>query len=337
MTKELLIQQANFFRSQLLTSLPYPSTKFTNQTVIVTGSNTGLGLEAARHFVRLDAGKVILAVRSLSRGRLAAENIAASEGRPDAVEVWELDLAKYDSVVAFARRAKDLARLDVVVANAGIYTFDFSTAEEDEATITVNVVSTMLLGLLLLPKLRETAEARGSKTMLTFTGSFVHYFTSFPERHAENIFESLGDASSARMLDSSCFARYNVSKMIQLLVFSEFAELLAKSDELSRVVTSIVNPGYVATDITREATGFWFKLYLRLLSATLSRTAEVGSRTLVHAAYGDDETFGQYLEDCGVGRPSSFVTSDEGRRAQKKLWWELKTKLEKIQPGVTNI
>ncbi|KAF6824580.1 short-chain dehydrogenase reductase [Colletotrichum plurivorum] len=342
MAKELLIQQANFFRSQLFTSLPYPSTKFTNQTIIVTGSNTGLGLEAARHFVRLDAGKVILAVRSLSRGRLAAENIAASEGRPEAVEVWELDLAKYDSVKSFARRAADLPRLDVVVANAGIYTFDFSTAEEDEATITVNVVSTMLLGLLLLPKLRDTAAAQGSKTVLTFTGSFVHYFTSFPERHAENIFDSLGDASSARMMDRAqlhqlMFPRYNVSKMIQLLVFREFAELLAKSDGQGRVVTSIVNPGYVATDITREATGFWFKLYLRLLSASLSRTAEVGSRTLVHAAYGDDETFGQYLEDCTVGRTSSFVTSDEGRRAQKKLWWELRAKLEKIQPGVTNI
>ncbi|KAF6799589.1 short-chain dehydrogenase reductase [Colletotrichum sojae] len=332
MIRDLLIQQTNFLRSQLLTSLPKPTTKFTNQTIIVTGSNTGLGLEAARHFVRLDAGKIILAVRSPSRGRLAAESIAASEGRPDVVEVWELDLAKYDSVVSFARRAKDLDRLDVVVANAGIYTFDFSTAEEDEATITVNVVSTMLLGLLLLPKLMETAGARGSKTVLTFTGSFVHYFTSFPERHAENIFESLGDASSARMLD-----RYNVSKMIQLLVFREFADLLAKSDSQGRVVTSIVNPGYVATDITREATGFWFKLYLRLLSATLSRTAEVGSRTLVHAAYGDDETFGEYLEDCGVGRMSNFVTSDEGRRVQKKLWWELKTKLERVQPGVASI
>lgn len=201
MIRDLLIQQTNFLRSQLLTSLPYPTTKFTNQTIIVTGSNTGLGLEAARHFVRLDASKVILAVRSLSRGHLAAESIVASEGRPDAVEVWELDLASYASVASFARRAADLPRLDVVVANAGVYTFDFSTAEDDEATITVNVVSTMLLGLLLLPKLRETAAAHGSKAVLTFTGSFVHYFTTFPERHAENIFESLNDASSARMMD----------------------------------------------------------------------------------------------------------------------------------------
>jgi retinol dehydrogenase-12 len=43
--------------------LPYPTKKFTGQTIIVTSSNVGLGLEAARHFVRLDAAKVIIAVR----------------------------------------------------------------------------------------------------------------------------------------------------------------------------------------------------------------------------------------------------------------------------------
>ena len=37
---------------------------FTGQTVIVTGSNVGLGKGAARHFARLDAEKVILAVRN---------------------------------------------------------------------------------------------------------------------------------------------------------------------------------------------------------------------------------------------------------------------------------
>lgn len=46
--------QPTFFKSQLLTKLPYPSKKFTGQTLIVTGSNVGIGLEAARHFVRLE-------------------------------------------------------------------------------------------------------------------------------------------------------------------------------------------------------------------------------------------------------------------------------------------
>ena len=48
----------SYFKSQLLTSLPVPDQDFTGQTIVVTGLNTGLGLEAARHFVRLHADKV---------------------------------------------------------------------------------------------------------------------------------------------------------------------------------------------------------------------------------------------------------------------------------------
>ena len=52
-----------FLKEQLLTTLPYPQESAAGQTVIVTGANVGLGFEAARHFVRLGAAKVILAVR----------------------------------------------------------------------------------------------------------------------------------------------------------------------------------------------------------------------------------------------------------------------------------
>jgi hypothetical protein len=38
-----------FLRHQLFIKLPYPGADFSRQTIIVTGSNTGLGLEAARH------------------------------------------------------------------------------------------------------------------------------------------------------------------------------------------------------------------------------------------------------------------------------------------------
>jgi retinol dehydrogenase 12 len=53
--------------SQLLVKIPEQTSDFTNQTVIVTGSNTGLGLEAARLLLRLNASKVILAVRTISK------------------------------------------------------------------------------------------------------------------------------------------------------------------------------------------------------------------------------------------------------------------------------
>jgi retinol dehydrogenase-12 len=189
--------------AQIWAKLPYPATKFTDQTIIVTGSNIGMGLEAARHFVRLDAKKVILAVRNLQKGEEAKKSIIESEKRPEStVEVWDLDLASYASTKAFAQRAnRDLDRLDVVVGNAGIYMYEFEMAEEDESTITVNNVSTFLLGIMLLPKLRETSITHDKETVLTFTGSFVHYLTEFPERTADSIFKGLADKETARMAD----------------------------------------------------------------------------------------------------------------------------------------
>ena len=145
-----------FLRSQFFSVPPYPTKKYTGQTIIVTGSNVGLGLEASRHFVRLDAAKVILAVRSLEKGEVAKESIEASTGRTGVVEVWQLDLSHYESVKDFAKRAQGLARLDVLVENAGIVTFKFSMMDDDESTIKTNVVSPILHSLLLLPKLRET-------------------------------------------------------------------------------------------------------------------------------------------------------------------------------------
>jgi retinol dehydrogenase-12 len=160
-----------------------------------------MGLEAARYFVRLSAAKVIIAVRSLSKGEAAKISIEKSENRVDVVEVWELDLSSYASVKSFATKANTLERLDVVVGNAGMYSFDFAMAEDNERTITVNVVSTFLLALMLLPKLRETSVEFKKEVVLTFTGSFVHYMTKFPERQKKNIFDGLEIEKDANMND----------------------------------------------------------------------------------------------------------------------------------------
>jgi NAD(P)-dependent dehydrogenase (short-subunit alcohol dehydrogenase family) len=196
----MLMETLRFCKSHW-TSLPYPTHQFTGQTIIVTGSNVGMGLEAARHFVRLDAAKVILAVRTVSKGESAKSSMESSEKRSGVMEVWELDLASYASVKAFATKAQGLQRLDAVVENAGLYAFEFTMAEENERTITVNVVSQFLLGLLLLPKLRETSVRFEKETVLTFTGSFVHWLTKFPERKSERIFEELARRETARIAD----------------------------------------------------------------------------------------------------------------------------------------
>ena len=185
-----------FVYSQLFVTLPYPTRSFTGQTIIVTGSNVGLGLEAARHFTRLGAAKVILAVRSLSKGEAAKQSIEETTDRKGVVEVWHLDLGNYQSVKEFAKKAQGLDRIDALVENAGVANTSWSVVEEDEATITINVVSTFLLALLMLPKLRESGQKFNITPHLSITCSEVHAWSPFKQRTSANIFDALNDADN---------------------------------------------------------------------------------------------------------------------------------------------
>lgn len=77
-------------------------------------------------------------------------------------------------------------------------------------------------------------------------------------------------------------------------------------------------------------------IQMRIVQFLLARTTEAGSRTLVHAASQGVESHGQYLSDCRVTPPSTWVLSKEGYEVQGRVWEELVEKLEKIQEGVTN-
>ena len=171
----------------------------------MTGSNVGLGLEAARYFVRLDADKVLLAVRSVEKGEEAKKSIEASEKRLDVVEVWNLSLSSYQSVKNFAKRAQGLQRLDVLVENAGKVTQHWTMEEDNESSITTNTVSPILHALLLLPKLRETAANFNKVALLVFVTSFVHWNAQFCERKEDGIFEAMADEEKANMKDRYIF------------------------------------------------------------------------------------------------------------------------------------
>lgn len=143
----------------------------------MTGANVGLGLEAARHFARLGAAKVILACRDTEKGERAKADIERSTARSGIVEVWALDLCSFESVKHFCRRADQLPRLDVVVENAAVAFVGprGALAEGYETTITVNVVSTFLMALLLLPTLRRTAAKFNVRPNLVIVSSDAHF------------------------------------------------------------------------------------------------------------------------------------------------------------------
>ncbi|KAK9366909.1 short-chain dehydrogenase/ reductase [Lipomyces kononenkoae] len=312
--------------SQLFVTPKYPTASFKDQTIIVTGSNVGLGFEAARHFVRLYAEKVILAVRNIAAGEKAKQSIEESTGRSNVCEVWELDLSSYASVKAFAERAYKLDRIDVLLENAGINSTDFSLAEGHERTITVNVISTFLLGLLLLPKLRATKnQGFNAWPHWSIVTSEVHAFTNLPEWKCPSTFEALSDEKQANMR-----ARYVTSKLLEILVVREIAPKLAQSG----VILNMLNPGFCQSQLIRDERRDWW--LVRFLMLVLARTVEVGARTLVAAAAAGHESYGAYMTDGKVnnGALSPFVTSPEGKKAQEKVWSELKEILVNIDPEI---
>jgi len=155
--------------------LSLPDCSFANQTIVITGANTGLGLEAARHFVRLGASKVILGCRNAASGAAAMVDISSSTGRDDVCEVWELDMADFTSIHRFVQRASALERLDAVVANAGVAKVRHSmTTAGIETTIAVNVVGTFLLAIGSLPLLRKSTAQTGIPGHLVIVSSGVH-------------------------------------------------------------------------------------------------------------------------------------------------------------------
>jgi NAD(P)-dependent dehydrogenase (short-subunit alcohol dehydrogenase family) len=195
------------FYSQLFERIPVATANFTGQTVLITGSNSGLGREAARHILHLGASKTILAVRNLAKGEAAAEDLLKSTGvTRGSVEVWELDLSDHNSVKQLSHRANKLERLDAVILNAGMLTQQWTVVDGMEAQIVVNVINTTMLGLLLLPKLRASAKTHHVRGRMAFVTSDAHYVAQVKEANAPgSLFDALSNQELAVMEDRFAF------------------------------------------------------------------------------------------------------------------------------------
>ncbi|KKY38758.1 putative short chain dehydrogenase [Diaporthe ampelina] len=293
-----------FFYNQFR-RLPKPRKEFTGKTVIVTGANVGLGLEAARHFVRLDAAKVILACRDTEKGERAKADVERTTGRSGIVEVWSLDLSSFESIKQFCRRADQLPRLDVVVENASVAFVGprGALAEGYETTITVNVVSTFLMALLLLPTLGRTATSFNVQPKLVIVSSDAHFVANFKERTAPRIFEAFKSTT------------------------------VAPDSNSKGVILNTLNPGFCRTALFRD-NKFPASIFLAFTSRLIGRSAEAGSRVIVDAAAAGPETHGKWLDTFEIREPSEYVRSEEGQKMQRRLYDELMAVLDRAEPGI---
>ena len=144
--------------------------------LVVQLADAWLGLEAARHIVRLECARLILAVRNIEKGEAARQDIERTTGRVGVIQVWQLDMDNFQSVKSFAERVEsELERLDVALLNAGVVSRTFKLSPEGwEETLQVNVLATALLALLLLPKLRASKTPSSTPRLGIGTLRFPH-------------------------------------------------------------------------------------------------------------------------------------------------------------------
>lgn len=295
---------------QLFTNLTLPApSAIQGKTILITGANTGLGLEAARHALMLGAGTIILGVRSLAKGEEAKSSIESSTTRSGKcnVLVWPVDLESFTSVQAFATRVRkyvfeDGGSLDIAIMNAGLASGEFAlTGDGWERNIQVNVLSTALLSLQLLPVLLHTGEREASsRPHLTIVASDIHKSVKFPERHSDRILQALNDPGQwkASQHAGGPSERYGVSKLMSIFIAMEMARLVPHDKGgHPLVVVNAVAPGFCKSNLLTREKAPWI---LKVVQAVVARPVEEGSKTFLHAATQGLETHGKWLENQAI-------------------------------------
>jgi len=298
--------RANAFRSQ-----PQLQNRvdisFSGLSVLVTGSNTGLGLASAIKFAEQGASRVILGVRSEDKGNIAKQSIlsACKTKNPTCtVEVWRLDMLSYDSIRSFvARVEKELTSLDIAILNAGISTPTYAqSAYGWESVMQVNLLSSVLLGLMLLPKLRSSRTI-SHVPVLEFVGSIGHRARGPDvQQHIEqsappNILDSYNN-EAALAEGMVGMPQYQRSKLFLQAAVQYLGDHIAlAADGKPEVIVLSVCPGATKTDIGRNAKGILQSFGVVLFFA-FARSPEQGSRIVISGV------------DVGVPAQGGFYTED---------------------------
>jgi NAD(P)-dependent dehydrogenase (short-subunit alcohol dehydrogenase family) len=287
----------SFFARQLFQEPTLPEkVHLKGKTIIVTGSNTGIGFECAHQLLDLGASKLILAVRDESKGQNAKENLLSGHSTlsEDAVEVWKLDLMSYDSIIAFAERAEGLERLDIVVLNAGVakQSFNLSPSTKHEETVQVNVLSTALLSILLL-RVMKAKSAPERPGRLAVVSSDVASWARFKEKNSRPLLSALDKRETFTITD-----RYATSKLLGQLFVTE----LAKRVPHTVAVITLPNPGWVyGTGLGKVPGGTIGDRIISVPRRIFGRPATIGARSLTDGAVQHGpEAHGQYIEDNKV-------------------------------------
>ncbi|KAJ5115963.1 hypothetical protein N7456_000311 [Penicillium angulare] len=314
------------------------------KTVLITGATSGLGYEAAIKYINLGVDSLIIGSRSLERGNSTKTKLEKLTNRPGVVQIWELEMNSFQSVKNFAARANNLPRLDIALLNAGLWNRDYTLSsqadgEEWEEVLQVNVLSTSLLALLLLPKLGASSSGSGSGSepghlSIVSSQQFVRVKAeSLRTDPAESLLEHLNSAERFQGPK-----QYGISKLLVEYVMKTIADGVRREDGSLPVIVNTISPGLCQTSLGRQYDRFYERWIVWILHRLFARTSEAGSRSLVSGTLQGAESQGKCWRSDGYLDESKALTNGlEGKEFQAKAWKEIVGVLESQAVEVRDI
>jgi len=277
----------------------------TGRIAIVTGANSGLGLETARQLTR-NGASVVLAVRSLDRGKAAIDDIR--DGQNDAqLELQELDLASLDSISSAAQSIRDrYDRIDLLINNAGVmYTPRSQTADGFEMQFGTNHLGHFAWTGSLIDLLQNV---EGSRVVtVSSVGHKIRSKIDFDDLNAKKGYNRV--------------AAYGRSKLANLLFTYELQRRLETAHAETIALAS--HPGVSDTELGRHLTS------LQVVQPLVSRMvqgSDMGALPTLRAASDPDASGGEYYGPSGFmesrGHPVIVKSSDRSHETdlQNQLW-----------------
>lgn len=278
----------------------------TGKTAIITGANSGLGLETAKIFAGRGA-RVVLAVRDIEKGNTAAKDIT-EECSHAIIDVIQLDLADLDSVHAFAEAfISRFDSLDLLINNAGVMTPPYAKTKDGfELQFGSNHLGHFALTGLLLPLLIRTENSR------------VVTLSSLAHRKAAIDFENLDGSQGYKGMKF-----YSQSKLANLMFATELDKRL-KQHGIS-TLSLACHPGISATNLFKLGGREMPRIFSGLMHRYL-QPAAMGALPTVYAATDPAIKGGEYIGPDGKGNRRGYPALEEPDPAVKdealrqKLW-----------------
>ncbi len=277
--------------------------------VIVTGSSSGIGYEAAKELANKNA-KVIIAIRNLEKGGNAEAKIKVQNPNAD-VEVMKIDLADLESVKSFVSTFKQkYSQLDLLINNAGVMIPPYSKTKDGfELQFGTNHLGHFALTLQLLDLLRTTKNSR------------IVNIASNAHKYGKLNFDDLNwEKRKYRAMRA-----YGDSKIANLYFTKELAMKL--KDE--NIIVAAAHPGWTATDLQRHSSLFEF------MNEIFAMKTKQGALPTLRAAIDENTQNGDYYGPNGwQGWRGYPVKVDTNKLAKDK---SIAERLWKVSEDLTGI